>query len=57
MPWKSKAQQRWGHSPAGVKALGGMAAVSEWDSDTNFKSLPKRKPSLRAAATNAPRKR
>lgn len=40
MPWKSKAQQRWGHSPQGQKALGGTAKVHEWDTATNFGSLP-----------------
>ena len=40
MPWKSKAQQGWGHSKEGEKALGGKKSVAEWDSATNFKSLP-----------------
>ena len=43
MPWKSKAQAAWGHSPAGIKALGGKAAVSEWDSASKGKKLPERK--------------
>ena len=43
MPFLSKAQQRWGHSPAGIKALGGKQAVHEWDQATNFGSLPERK--------------
>lgn len=43
MPWKSKKQAAWGHSPAGLKALGGKKSVSEWDSATNFTSLPERK--------------
>jgi hypothetical protein len=43
MPWTSKAQARWGHSPAGLKALGGKSAVSEWDSATKKGSLPERK--------------
>ncbi len=41
MPWKSKQQARWGHSPAGLKALGGQEKVSEWDSTTT-KPLPER---------------
>lgn len=41
MPWKSIQQARWGHSPAGVKALGRKAAVSEWDAATPKGSLPK----------------
>lgn len=40
MPWKSKKQQRWGHSPSGLKALGGKEKVHEWDSATNFGGLP-----------------
>ena len=34
MPFASKAQQRWGNSPAGIKALGGAGAVSEWNNST-----------------------
>ena len=40
-PWKSTAQSAWGHSPAGVKALGGKQAVAEWDRATTGQSLPK----------------
>ncbi len=42
MPFKSKAQQRWGHSPSGQKALGGPDVVSEWDQSTDFGSLPEK---------------
>lgn len=42
MPWKSKKQRAWGHSPAGTKALGGKKAVEEWDNATKGKKLPKR---------------
>ena len=42
MPWKSVSQAKWGHSPAGLKALGGKAKVSEWDSATAKGSLPKK---------------
>ena len=42
MPWRSIAQARWGHSPAGEKALGGPSAVAEWDSATPKGSLPRR---------------
>lgn len=44
MPFVSRAQQRWGHTPAGEKALGGAGAVSEWDSATKGKSIPERVP-------------
>lgn len=42
MPYRSKAQQRWAHTAAGTKALGGKAKVAEWDAATNFKGLPQR---------------
>ena len=42
MPWVSKKQRAWGHSPAGTKALGGKKAVEEWDKATKGKKLPKR---------------
>jgi len=42
MPWASKAQARWGHSPAGLKALGGAAKVAEWDNATPKGSLKAR---------------
>lgn len=42
MPWKSKKQRAWGHSPEGIKALGGKKAVEEWDKATKDKKLPKR---------------
>jgi|SRR5579864_4633496 len=40
MPWKSKKEARWGNSPSGLKALGGKAKVAEWNSSTDFKTLP-----------------
>lgn len=42
MPFLSKAQQRWGHTPEGEKALGGPGAVHEWDEATDFDDLPER---------------
>lgn len=42
MPWKSKKQRAWGHSPEGIKALGGKKAVEEWDKATKGKKLSKR---------------
>lgn len=41
MPYKSKAQQRWGNSPAGQKALG-KKGVAEWNNATGNKRLPER---------------
>lgn len=43
MPWKSNKQAAWGHSPAGVKALGGPAKVKEWDSATLASKAVRRK--------------
>lgn len=42
MPWKSKAQERWGNSPSGQKALG-KAGVAEWNAASKGKKLPARK--------------
>jgi len=38
--FKSEAQRRWGNSPAGKKALGGQAAVNEWNAASKGKKLP-----------------
>lgn len=40
MPYKSKQQQKWAHTPAGIKALGGKKNVAEWDRATKGKTLP-----------------
>lgn len=40
--FKSRAQKKWGHTPAGEKALGGPAAVAEWDAATKGRKLPGR---------------
>lgn len=40
-PWESLAQERWGNSPSGQKALG-KKGVAEWNSATKGKKLPKR---------------
>ena len=41
MPWLSQAHRRWGHSPAGVKALG-KAKIAEYDAATEGKRLPEK---------------
>ena len=43
MPFKSEAQRKWAHTPAGTKALGGKKAVEEWERTTGNKKLPKKK--------------
>jgi hypothetical protein len=43
MPYKSKAQERWAHTPQGEEALGGPAKVKEWDRATKGRKLPERK--------------
>jgi hypothetical protein len=59
MPLVSKAQRRWAHSEAGVKALGGEAKVAEWEKETKGKKLPERKkapePKVRLRHTATPR--
>ena len=42
MPYVSKSQQRWAHTDAGQKALGGAAKVAEWDAASKGKKLPVR---------------
>ena len=44
MPFASKAQSRWAHSPSGLRALGGRQKVAEWDQSTDFSNLPEKKP-------------
>lgn len=44
MPFLSKKQSAWGHSSTGEKALGGPAAVKEWESATDYKNLPETAP-------------
>jgi hypothetical protein len=40
MPFESKAQNAWAHTPAGTKALGGKAKVKEWEHSTDYSHLP-----------------
>lgn len=49
MPWKSDKQARWGNSPTGKKALGGQAAVDEWNQATDFSDLPEQAKEKRKA--------
>lgn len=44
MPYKSKKQRGWAHTPAGEKALGGPAKVKEWDQASKGKRLPQKAP-------------
>lgn len=43
MPFKSRQQQKWAHTKAGMKALGGMEKVREWDKATKGMKLPCKK--------------
>jgi len=52
MPFVSKAQSAWAHTPAGMKALGGEAAVKEWEKDTNYAKIPKRKKTVKGGNTD-----
>ena len=51
MPWRSKAQRGWGHTAAGIKALGGDTKVAEWDEATKGKKLAKRVKAKKRKAT------
>jgi hypothetical protein len=42
MPYKSIAQQKWAHSPEGVRALGNK--LDEWDKSTDYSKLPEHVP-------------
>lgn len=42
MPYKSQAQRGWAHTEEGEKALGGPAAVHEWDEASKGKKLPEK---------------
>lgn len=50
MPFASKQQMKWGHTPEGQKALGGPAAVREWDQSTNQSTLPDKVPQRKPGA-------
>src|ERR1700734_4131218 len=41
-PYSSEAQRRWAHTQEGKEALGGDAAVHEWDEATKGKKLPEK---------------
>jgi hypothetical protein len=41
VPFVSKAQERWGNSPAGKKALG-KKGVEEWNAASKGKKLPEK---------------
>lgn len=45
-PYQSEAQRRWAHTEAGKEALGGAAAVKEWDAASKGKKLPEKKKSM-----------
>jgi hypothetical protein len=55
MPYASKKQEAWAHTPAGEKALGGPAKVAEWDAASEGLKLPDRAPPRREK--KAPAKR
>ena len=54
MPFHSKAQQRWGFSASGQKALKGKA--SEWAAQTDEGSLPERVGSPKSKGLRMPKK-
>lgn len=40
MPFLSKAQSAWAHTPEGTKALGGPDKIKEWEDGTDYSKLP-----------------
>lgn len=40
MPYRSEAQRGWAHTKAGIKALGGLSAIKEWDHTSKGMKLP-----------------
>lgn len=44
MPFRSKKQNAWGHTPAGMEALGGPSKVKEWEGETEYNNLPTKVP-------------
>ncbi len=42
MPFVSRKQQAFAHTPKGLKSFGGADAVEEWDAATDFSKLPER---------------
>ena len=54
MPFRSKAQQRWGFSASGQKALKGKA--SEWAAQTDEGSLPEKVGSPKSKGLRMPKK-
>jgi hypothetical protein len=42
MPYVSRQQEKWAHTAAGEKALGGPAKVHEWDEASKGMKLPKK---------------
>jgi hypothetical protein len=57
MPFRSKKQNAWAHTDAGTEALGGPAKVKEWESDTNYSSLPEKVASGAADENSAPKQK
>lgn len=43
MPYVSDQQRKWAHTEKGVKALGGLAKVKEWDAASKGMNLIKSK--------------
>jgi hypothetical protein len=40
MPFLSKKQNAWAHTPTGTKALGGKAKIKEWEQVTDYSKIP-----------------
>lgn len=56
MPFVSGAQNKWAHTPEGVKALGGPEKVKEWESSTDYSNLPEQAPKKNTMGMKKPPK-
>lgn len=54
MPFRSKKQNAWGHTPEGMEALGGAQNVKEWEGETEYNNLPTTAPKKKKKFSFAP---
>lgn len=56
MPFLSKAQNSFAHTPAGERAFGGPAKVKEWEQATDYSNLPEKVPEKNTMGMKKPPK-
>lgn len=57
MPFRSKKQNAWGHTPDGIAALGGPSKVKEWEGETEYNNLPTKVTKKKKSFSYAPKVR